>query len=580
MLKFRIMVVDDDPDIRFVVSSLLSLDFESVQASNGLDALEKIERTEPDLLLMDINMPIMNGLSCCSAIKRDPNFEHLPVIFVSASSDPEVRASAMAAGGVAFFEKPFDTRQLTEAIHAHFAALGVTATEKMFSVAEVESIDSAPLAAAEGWAAVSAAEPSTDEDHSFANEPTVAIEPPVDARKRRVFGKQRPATEPQAEPTVEPVTDPVAPPKKVPEPIVPAPEVELPPPPTPDYGRISKEFQRKLDVPAPPPPPVAKPAAPVQPPPPARPTAAPAPIALPPAGRPAPMQPAAPPAPVEAPRVVPIVPPAASAPPPMEPIAPAAAPSPAIPSVPAALPARRPAAPAAAAGPSPADLLAARRKAALAKVGAAPQQSAGAALKLRVLVMIDFPDQLTLCHEACRGFAEFLPLEDPVEALVLIARFQPDIVMCGIREKRYSGLEIGQMIRSNARLSHIELAYLQGAWAEPAHVQAATALSRNSIIRPPLTAQRIKNVLQEVARKPGFQVRSKALSYGVYVKEVIKSAEAERLKQNKVKEKESYEDQYQSLVGFMARELKDYREPQGMDELKGVGAKVHRVDAE
>ena len=46
--KYRVMVVDDDADVRFVVTSLLSLDFETVQATNGLDALEKFERYEPD----------------------------------------------------------------------------------------------------------------------------------------------------------------------------------------------------------------------------------------------------------------------------------------------------------------------------------------------------------------------------------------------------------------------------------------------------------------------------------------------------------------------------------------------------
>ena len=49
MARFRIMVVDDDADVRFVVSSLLGLEFETTQALNGLDALEKIERYEPDL---------------------------------------------------------------------------------------------------------------------------------------------------------------------------------------------------------------------------------------------------------------------------------------------------------------------------------------------------------------------------------------------------------------------------------------------------------------------------------------------------------------------------------------------------
>lgn len=581
MSRFRVMVVDDDPDIRFVVMSLLSLEFETTQASNGLDALEKIERYEPDLLLMDVNMPVMNGIACCCTIKQSEEFEHLPVIFLSASSDASVREDAMAAGAIGFFGKPFNTGELIDAIKSHFAATGAEPTQKLFSTVEIEEIDAAPLGTVPGWTFLRGAEDSSttgDALESSGRQETVSD---VEAgTKRRTFGRQRPKPMESTPPPVDPIPASAPAPAPLPEP-----EVALPSPPAPDYGRISRQYVQKLNerqsresraVPKPPMQPVAPPPAP----------APPAPVPAPPS----------PPSRDEAPRVssyaVPLFvpePPPPVRPPAPPPAPPAAPPPPApVPQQPAAAapPPPRPApaapapAPAAAKGPSAADIMAARKKAILARAGIKSESATGksaAALKPRVLVICDYPAQLETFNDALRGIAEFLPLEDPVEAIALIARFQPDVVVMSIVERKYSGLQIAQMLKSNNRLAHIEVVFIQNTYCEPPLVSRAGQMSGNQVLRIPLMAERVRLVLSEVFQKPGFTVREKGVPYGAYVTEVIKAAEAERAKQRKHLEKQAFNDQFHTLASFMAKELKDYKEPAGFDELKGIGAKSHRV---
>jgi CheY-like chemotaxis protein len=146
--KYRVMVVDDDADVRFVVTSLLSLDFETVQATNGLDALEKFERYEPDLLLLDVTMPIMNGFQCCRAVRKREDYTDLPVFFLSAMSDPKVLAEAKESGATDYVEKPFDTKALIDRIREHLYGQRIPPRMKLFTMREIEKIDATPLTAA------------------------------------------------------------------------------------------------------------------------------------------------------------------------------------------------------------------------------------------------------------------------------------------------------------------------------------------------------------------------------------------------------------------------------------------------
>jgi hypothetical protein len=177
-------------------------------------------------------------------------------------------------------------------------------------------------------------------------------------------------------------------------------------------------------------------------------------------------------------------------------------------------------------------------------------------LRPRVLVIVDQPEALNACAEGLRHLAEFLPLEDPVEAVEIIARYTPDIVVVGIRSAKYSGIEIGQMLRSNARLAHTEILYVKGTNTTGPELAAAQRLAGNEPLPSPLTATGLRTAVQRVMGKPGFQVREKKLDYGVYVKEILQVANQERARMQKVMEREAFARKTMGIAQFMANEFK------------------------
>lgn len=93
------MVVDDTAVIREAVARLLRREgFETICAANGKEALDKLKQARPDLVLLDIMMPEMDGLRCLQELRRDPRWETLPVIMMTALCDDESHARASALG--------------------------------------------------------------------------------------------------------------------------------------------------------------------------------------------------------------------------------------------------------------------------------------------------------------------------------------------------------------------------------------------------------------------------------------------------------------------------------------------------
>lgn len=594
MSKYRVMVVDDDADVRFVVTSLLSLDFETVQATNGLDALEKFERYEPDLLLLDVTMPIMNGFQCCRAVRKREDYTDLPVFFLSAMSNASTREEAKASGGTDYVEKPFDTKALIDRIREYLYGQRIPPRMKLFSMREIEKIDATPLTAADR----DESEEETlnpAQNASSTGVPAISLAPPAEPGaegkpRRRVFGMVRPESAPLTQTGASSET--VNLPKGFERPTAPPPatsakpEAPSPVPPTED----------PFSLPPPPPPPAV----------PSRPPTRPD-------GRPAPIPPTEdpfsfPPPPPEAltPRPIPMMATPSDFRPPQNPVAPntpATIPPPGIPkqppspvvlpkSFPPGLPqapqqAQPPAAvPPQAAPPVPPmapppsgaparqsryseaqlaearEIMAARRRQALGLSPAAKGAKSGGTASLpRVLVMIDHVDLLPAAHEGLRGIAEFLPLEDPVEALEVIVRFQPDIVVASIKTATYSGLDLGRMLQENVRLSRTQLLFLMHPKVTQPEAQAARRMSGNDLLNLGCKADDLRQAVLRVAQKPGFEVRQKGLSYSVYVNEVIKAADAERSKVNKELEKEAFRRKTMGIETFMARELSHYQQP-------------------
>jgi CheY-like chemotaxis protein/class 3 adenylate cyclase len=108
----RILVVDDVPqNVRLLEAVLTSHGYSVTSASSGPEALEKVTADTPDLVLLDIQMPGMNGYEVCRRLRADPATQFLPVVMIT-SSDTEVRVNALEADADDFITKPFDQQEL------------------------------------------------------------------------------------------------------------------------------------------------------------------------------------------------------------------------------------------------------------------------------------------------------------------------------------------------------------------------------------------------------------------------------------------------------------------------------------
>jgi CheY-like chemotaxis protein len=113
----RILSIDDDPEIRELVSEVLTrAGWEVVAAADGPSGLRAAREQHPDLILLDIMMPGMNGYAVCDDLQIDPRTSNVPVVFLTALDDPRDRARALALGGTDYLVKPFDPHSVAECV--------------------------------------------------------------------------------------------------------------------------------------------------------------------------------------------------------------------------------------------------------------------------------------------------------------------------------------------------------------------------------------------------------------------------------------------------------------------------------
>ncbi|MFA6315953.1 MAG: response regulator [Elusimicrobiota bacterium] len=105
--KTRIVVADDEPDLLSLLATALAEQGFSVEAvCNGKEALDAIRSNPPDLAVLDLNMPIMTGFEVCTALRKDPLLEHLPIIILSAQSGGPTKVEGLNLGADDFISKP------------------------------------------------------------------------------------------------------------------------------------------------------------------------------------------------------------------------------------------------------------------------------------------------------------------------------------------------------------------------------------------------------------------------------------------------------------------------------------------
>jgi CheY-like chemotaxis protein len=105
----KILVAEDNPASRELISEILSgRGYEIIEAGDGREALQKIEETEPDLVLLDIQLPILDGFAVLLQLRQNPRFAHLRIAAVTANAMKEDREKGLRAGFDAYISKPID----------------------------------------------------------------------------------------------------------------------------------------------------------------------------------------------------------------------------------------------------------------------------------------------------------------------------------------------------------------------------------------------------------------------------------------------------------------------------------------
>lgn len=117
-----ILIVDDSPSNLGVASGFLKeLGYKIATANNGKTALSQVERIKPSLILLDVNMPEMNGFEVCQILNSNPEFVDIPIIFLTALTDQDAKEKAFSSGAVDYISKPFQKKELIARVQNHLS---------------------------------------------------------------------------------------------------------------------------------------------------------------------------------------------------------------------------------------------------------------------------------------------------------------------------------------------------------------------------------------------------------------------------------------------------------------------------
>jgi CheY-like chemotaxis protein len=113
----KVLIVDDETNIRQLVHRMLGKDFEVLEACNGAEAVNLSRRNSPDLILMDLMMPVMDGFAACYEIKNNPKTRDIPVLMLTAISPSRNKQMAQQVWGAnGYLTKPIDSGELLDTI--------------------------------------------------------------------------------------------------------------------------------------------------------------------------------------------------------------------------------------------------------------------------------------------------------------------------------------------------------------------------------------------------------------------------------------------------------------------------------
>ena len=123
----KILIVDDEPSGIVLLKGMLSKQYKYLGATDGLTALELALKHRPDLILLDVGMPDMDGYEVCLALKENPATASIPVIFLTTPAESEDMAKGFNLGAVDYITKPFRAPELNARVNTHLQLQARTA---------------------------------------------------------------------------------------------------------------------------------------------------------------------------------------------------------------------------------------------------------------------------------------------------------------------------------------------------------------------------------------------------------------------------------------------------------------------
>lgn len=115
--KKRILVVDDELDMLMVIKLRLEASgYEVITATDGLEGLNIARKTKPDLIVLDVMLPKMNGYKVSRFLKFDEEYKHIPIVMLTALAGEEDRSTGIETGANAYISKPFETQELLDTV--------------------------------------------------------------------------------------------------------------------------------------------------------------------------------------------------------------------------------------------------------------------------------------------------------------------------------------------------------------------------------------------------------------------------------------------------------------------------------
>lgn len=108
----RLLIAEDDPDLAETMREVLEEDFAVEVATDGSAAVSRARLARPDVIVLDAQMPRLDGFDACRALRHDPRTADLPIIIVTGGTEPGLACAAFEAGATDYLQKPFSISQL------------------------------------------------------------------------------------------------------------------------------------------------------------------------------------------------------------------------------------------------------------------------------------------------------------------------------------------------------------------------------------------------------------------------------------------------------------------------------------